>query len=70
MKVKKVIKIELDEEEKRLLIKRVEQFTDGGLCEGMNCGEIECSPDCPLYRLDEQAQVLRRSVLDFINGAD
>ena len=70
MIVEKIVKVELNKEEKDALIKRVGQFTEGGLCEGIDCSGIVCSPDCPLYNLDEQAQELRRSVLKFINGAE
>lgn len=70
MKIKKTIKVELDDSEKRILEKQVEQFTEGGLCDGIDCSEITCTPDCPLYNLDEQAQALRKSVLNFINGVE
>ena len=70
MIVEKIVKVELNEVEKCVLKERVKQFTEGGLCEGIDCSGIVCSPDCPLYNLDEQAQALRKSVLNFINGAD
>lgn len=70
MIVEKIVKVELDENERRALIEKVKEFTEGGLCKGIDCSEILCSPDCPLYNLDEQAQELRRSVLNFINGAE
>ena len=70
MIVEKIVKVELDENERHILIERVKQFTEGGLCEGIDCSGVVCSPGCPLYNLDEQAQRLRREVLNFINGAD
>jgi hypothetical protein len=70
MKVEKIVKVELDNDERQILIERVKGFTEGGLCKGISCSGIECSPECPLYNLDEQAQALRRSVLNFINGAE
>lgn len=70
MIVEKIVKVELDDNERQVLINRVKGFTEGGLCEGIDCSEIVCSPECPLYNLDEQAQALRRSVLNFINGAE
>lgn len=70
MIVKKIVKVELDDNERHVLIEKVKGFTEGGLCEGIDCSGIVCSPDCPLYNLDEQAQALRRSVLNFINGAE
>ena len=70
MIITKTVKIELDKDEKETLIKKVEQFVDGGLCDGMHCAGIVCSPDCPIYNLDQQAVELRKSVLDFINGAE
>ena len=70
MTVEKIVKVELNDTEKHTLIDRVKQFTEGGLCEDIDCSGIVCSPDCPLYNLDEQAQALRRSVLNFINGAE
>lgn len=69
MIVEKIVKVELNEVEKCILEERVKQFTEGGLCEGIDCSGIVCSPDCPLYNLDEQAQALRRAVLKLINGA-
>lgn len=70
MKVKKTIKVELNEVEKCVLEERVKQFTEGCFCEGIDCSGIVCSPDCPLYNLDEQAQALRKAVLTFIDGAE
>lgn len=70
MIVEKIVKVELNEVEKCVLEARVKQFTEGGLCEGIDCSGIVCSPDCPLYNLDEQAQALRKSVLNFIKGAE
>ena len=70
MKVEKIVKVELDNDEIQILIERVKGFTEGGLCKGINCSGIECSPDCPLFNLDEQAQALRKSVLNFVNSAD
>lgn len=69
MQVKKVIKVELNEVEKSILKQRVEPLTEGWLCNGIDCSGI-CSPDCPLYNLDEQVQTLRKSVLNFINSAE
>lgn len=70
MIVEKIVKVELDDNERQILINKVKGFTEGGLCDGINCEGIICSPECPLYNLDEQAQALRRSVLNFINGAE
>ena len=70
MIVEKIVKVELDDNERRILTEKVKNFTEGGLCDGIDCSGIVCSPECPLYNLDEQAQALRRSVLNFINGAD
>lgn len=71
MIVEKIIKVELNEEEKELLMnKKVKDFVDGGFCEGIDCSDMVCSPDCPLYNLDEHAQELRRAVLKLINGAE
>ena len=70
MIVKKIVKVELNDIEKHILEKKVEQFVEGGLCDGIDCSGVVCSPDCPLYNLDEQAQALRRSVLNFIRGAE
>jgi len=70
MIVEKIVKVELDDNERHILIEKVKEFTEGGLCDGIDCSGIVCSPDCPLYNLDEQAQALRRSVLNFINGAE
>lgn len=70
MIVEKIVKVELDEAEKCVLKEKVECFTAGGLCDGIDCSGIVCSPECPIYNLDEQAQELRRSVLNFINGAE
>lgn len=71
MIVEKVIKVKLNAEEKELLMnKKVDDFVNGGFCEGIDCSGIVCSPDCPLYNLDEQAQALRRAVLKLINGAE
>lgn len=70
MIVEKIVKVELDEGERHTLIEKVKHFTEGGLCDGIDCSGIVCSPECPLYNLDEQAQALRRSVLNFINGAE
>lgn len=70
MIVEKITRIKLNEDERNTLIDKVKQFTEGGLCEHMDCSGIVCSPDCPLYNLDEQAQALRRAVLNFINGAE
>lgn len=70
MIVKKIVKVEFDENDKRILEERVKQFTEGGLCEGIDCSGIICTPDCPLYNLDEQAHALRKSVLSLIRGAE
>lgn len=70
MIVEKIVKVELDEGERHTLIEKVKQFTEGGLCDGIDCSGIVCSPECPLYNLDEQAQALCKSVLNFINGAE
>lgn len=69
MIVEKIVKVELNTEKKCILKERVKQFTEGGLCEGIDCSGMVCSPDCPLYNLDEQAQELRRAILKLINGA-
>lgn len=69
MIVEKIVKVELNDQEKETLISRVKDFTEGGLCYGIDCSDIVCSPDCPLYNLDEQAQALRRAVLKLIDGA-
>ena len=70
MIVEKIVKVELDDNERHILKERVKEFTEGGLCDGIDCSGIVCSPECPLYNLDEQAQALRRSVLNLINGAE
>lgn len=71
MIIEKVIKVDLNEEEKVLLMnKKVKDFVEGGLCDGIDCSNMVCSPDCPLYNLDEQAQELRRAILKLINGAE
>ena len=70
MIVEKIVKVELDDNERHILIEKVKGFTEGGLCDGIDCKGIVCSPECPLYNLDEQAQALRRSVLNLINGEE
>lgn len=70
MIVEKIVKVELNDQEKETLISRVKDFTEGGLCDGIDCSDMICSPDCPLYNLDEQAQELRKAVLKLINGAE
>lgn len=70
MIVEKIVKVKLDDAERRILTEKVKEFIEGCLCEGIDCSGIVCSSECPLYNLDEQAQALRRSVLNFINGAD
>lgn len=67
--IKQVVKVELTEEEKKTLIKKVDHFTDGELCEGIECSGMHCQ-DCPINLLDDQAKALRISVLNFINGAE
>ena len=67
--IKQAIKVKLTEEEKKRLIEKVDRFTDGELCDGMECNGIHCL-NCPINLLDEQAKALRVSVLNFINGAE
>ena len=55
MIVEKIVKVKLDDNERHILIEKVKGFTEGGLCDGIDCSEIVCSPECPLYNLDEQA---------------
>ena len=70
MKIEKITKITLEPYERTLLLDKVEDFTDGGFCEGIDCGGIHCSPECPLYQLDELAKELRRQTLAFLEGAN
>lgn len=67
--IKQAIKVKLTEEEEKRLIEKVNRFTDGELCDGIECGGIRCQ-ECPINLLDEQAKALRLSVLNFINGAE
>lgn len=69
MKIEKITKITLEPHERDMLLGKVENFTDGGFCEGIDCDGIHCSPECPLYALDELAKELRSKTLEVLGGA-
>lgn len=64
--ITQIVKAEFTEEEKKLLRAKVDRFTEGEMCDGIDCNRIECSPDCPIYKIDEQAKELRKAVLKLI----
>ena len=67
--IKQVVKVKLTENEKKYLIEKVDCFTDGELCQGIECRGIHCQ-DCPIKLLDDQAVAFRLSILKFIQGAE
>ena len=64
--ITQIVKAKFTEEEKKLLRAKVDRFSEGEMCEGIGCNGIKCTPDCPIYKIDEQAKELRRAVLELI----
>lgn len=62
----KVVKVILNEKDKKHWESLACSLEDGCFCKECDCGDVSCS-ECPVKPLNDMARELRIAVFDFLN---